>query len=73
KREPEKITGRVAIWQAENDWEVKPLPQEQFISRVRRGSIVKVPGARHEIYRSDDKTLYKWWHDVLGFLKNEQV
>ena len=73
KQEPEKITGRVAIWQAENDWEVKPLPQEQFISRVRHGSIVKVPGARHEIYRSKDETLYKWWHEVLDFLKNEQA
>ena len=66
---PEKISGRVAIWQAENDWEVKPLAQEQFISRVKHGKLVKVPGARHEIYRSADDTLYPWWHEVLSFLR----
>lgn len=66
---PEKIAGRVTIWQAENDWEVKPLAQEQFISRVKHGKLVKVPGARHEIYRSSDDTLYPWWHEVLFFLR----
>ncbi|MCR4577221.1 MAG: alpha/beta hydrolase [Clostridiales bacterium] len=65
---PEKIACPVGIWQAENDWEVKPLPQEQFISRVKHGKLVKVAGARHEIYRSADETLYPWWHEVLGFL-----
>ncbi|MBO7358663.1 MAG: alpha/beta hydrolase [Clostridia bacterium] len=67
---PEKIACPVCIWQAENDWEVKPLAQEQFIARVKRGKLVKVAGARHEIYRSADETLYPWWHDVLGFLNN---
>lgn len=72
KGAPEKITCPVTIWQADNDWEVKPEPQERFIARSQLGKLFKVNYTRHEIYRSSDETLYIWWHDVLCFLRTAQ-
>ena len=31
-----------------------------------------VPGAKHEIYRSQDEILFPWWHEVIGFLKGTE-
>ncbi len=67
--EPEKIACPVRLYTAEDDACVYPEPQQRFISRVKRGERVFVKGSRHEIYRSEDKVLFPWWHDVLAFLQ----
>ena len=68
---PEKITIPVRVYQAENDGSVLPEEQKLFADRLPFGSIEKVPGSRHEIYRSADGALFPWWAEVLGFLKEE--
>ena len=66
---PEKIACPVRLYTAELDKTVMPEPQEQFISRIKKGSHVTVKDAKHEIYRSHDAVLFPWWHDVLEFMK----
>lgn len=65
---PEKIPCPVLLFTAEQDRDVLPEPQEQFISRVPRGQHVLVAGARHEIFRTPNDILFPWWHQVLDFL-----
>ena len=69
---PGRIDCPVKIYSAGDDWEVMNKAQEMFAHRLKQGQIIPVPAARHEIYRSDDETLFPWWHDVLGFLKAEK-
>ena len=66
-----KIACPVVIYSAEDDWEVINSAQAMFAKHLKHGSIVQTNGTRHEIYRSNDEALFKWWHDVLGFLKSE--
>ena len=67
--QPEKITCPVLLFSAGIDFSVLPEPQEQFISRIPDGSLIPVPEARHEIYRSVNHVLFPWWHEVILFLK----
>ena len=64
---PEKIACPVLLFQAETDTSVLPEPQEAFIKRIRDGQIVRVPGSRHEIFRSTDEVLFPWWHMIIRF------
>ncbi len=66
-----RISCPVAVYAAEDDWEVLPRAQQKFVRGLKRGTLKTVAGARHEIYRSDDKVLFPWWHEVLGFLMGE--
>lgn len=67
--QPEKITCPVLLFSAGIDFSVLSEPQEQFISRIPGGSLIPVPEARHEIYRSVNHVLFPWWHEVILFLK----
>lgn len=64
---PEKISCPVLLFTAEHDYSVLPGPQEDFISRVPRGRRILIREARHEIFRSVNKVLFPWWHDILNF------
>ncbi|MCR5264100.1 MAG: alpha/beta hydrolase [Clostridiales bacterium] len=64
----EGITIPVRIYQAENDGSVINSYQDIFVSRLERGEIIRVPGSKHEIYRSDDKTLFPYWESVLEWI-----
>lgn len=63
----ERIDIPVCVYAAEVDNSVQPEPQRRFAARLRDGSIERVPGSRHEIYRSGDDVLFPWWHGVLAF------
>ena len=64
----ERIQVPVRLYTAQNDTMVLPGAQQQFAQRLQRGERILVKNAKHEIYRSDDATLFPWWRDVLGFL-----
>jgi len=68
----EKIGLPVRIWSGDKDDIVLPDPQIAFTGRLPNGDRRVVPGAKHEIYRSQDEILFPWWHEVLTFL-NEGV
>ncbi len=64
---PEKIACPVLLFSADHDTSVLPGPQESFIRRVPDGRLVRVPGSRHEIFRSTDEVLFPWWHEIVAF------
>ena len=68
---PEKISIPVRVFGAENDSSVIPSAQEAFVSHLKNGSLERVPGSKHEIYRSPDSVLFPWWRRVLSFLAGE--
>lgn len=63
----ERIDVPVRVYTAGDDHSVMPDAQETFTRRLRKGRRVLVPGSRHEIYRSDDGTLFRWWRGILDF------
>ena len=68
----ERIQCPVRLYQAETDSSVLPSAQRMFIRRVKNGSLQKVPGSRHEIYRSPDAVVLPWWQDVIAFLNEKK-
>lgn len=64
---PERITIPALIYTAEDDHSVLAEAQEQLVQRLLKGERRLVPGSRHEIYRSPDRVLYPWWHEILSF------
>lgn len=64
---PERIACPVLLCAADTDTSVLPGPQKAFIERVPGGRYVFVDGSRHEIFRSVNKVLFPWWHEVVGF------
>ena len=64
---PEKISCPVLLFTSDQDRSVLPGPQQDFISRIPQGRHVFVKDSRHEIYRSENKVLYPWWHQVISF------
>ncbi|MBR4501323.1 MAG: alpha/beta hydrolase [Clostridia bacterium] len=67
----EKITIPVRVFGAENESSVIPSAQETFVSHLKNGSLERIPGSKHEIYRSPDSVLFPWWRRVLSFLAGE--
>ena len=65
---PDMILCPVMIYDAEKDDVVLSLPQKVFVNRLRKGKIQVVNGAKHEIFRSENKVLFPWWKDVIKTL-----
>lgn len=61
----------VMIFQADDDTMVNDGGQKLFISRVPggMGKLMRIPGSRHEIYRSTSDVLEKYWPAVFDFLE----
>lgn len=73
ERSWKKITIPVALFQAERDTLVFPGPQERFIRHLPQGKLIKVPGAKHEIYRSGNDILRPYLNKVLRFYEGERT
>lgn len=58
----------VLVFQAEKDDYVLPGAQERFVEAVPNGQLVYVPGAKHEIYLSNDEILQMYLEAILEFL-----
>ncbi len=64
-----KVRVPVLLLQAGKDDLVGAEGQETFIKRIGSlGTLKKFPDAKHEIYRSEDKTLQAYLDEVLAFL-----
>ena len=61
------ISSGILLFQAEHDTFVKPEPQDAFIKQVKSGTLVRVRGAKHEIYRSGDDILPDYWSRIMQF------
>ena len=67
-RRADRVTVPVLLFQAETDTLVDPEAQAEFIRRIPNGRLVRVPGSKHEIYRSEDPILETYWDQLLAFL-----
>ncbi|MDD4796637.1 MAG: alpha/beta hydrolase [Eubacteriales bacterium] len=61
----------VLLFQAEYDDLVLPKAQEAFLARIPNGRLVRVRGAKHEIYRSPEPILTPYVRQVLRFFLEE--
>ncbi|MBO4355537.1 MAG: alpha/beta hydrolase, partial [Clostridia bacterium] len=64
---PENIETPVLIFSAENDTVVEKKPQEKLEEKIRECRMEIIPGAKHEIYLSDDKTVENYIGEILKF------
>ena len=62
-----KITVPVRIFQAERDTLVYNKAQEKLVRRLSKGKLIRVPGAKHEIYRCGNDILRPYLNKVLDF------
>ena len=62
-----KITVPVTLFQAERDTLVYNKAQEKLIRCLQKGKLIRVPGAKHEIYRCGNDILRPYLDKVLGF------
>lgn len=68
------ISCPVLMFQAEQETLVSKKEQERFIRKMyRRGKrdakLIRVPGAKHEIFNADKELLEVYWRKVFGFLR----
>lgn len=65
-----KIRTEILLFQAQRDDYVEPSAQERFVRRVEKAELVKVPGTKHEIYMSDDRTMERYVGEILAFFED---
>ena len=63
-----RITIPVLLFQAENDDFVLPGGHDAFMNIIPDGRYIFVPGAKHEIYLSDDEILKRYVQMIVEFL-----
>lgn len=67
-KEAGKIQVPVLLLQAEDDTLVSSEAQETFIRGVKQGRMERIPGSKHEIYRSGNAVLENYWEMIFAFL-----
>ena len=65
-----KITAQVLIFQPETDQQVLSPYQDTFAEKIG-ARLIRVPGAKHEIYASTNDVLEKYLKDVFEFFDGE--
>lgn len=64
-----KVNIPVLLFQAEIDTLVKPGGQQRFISSIQHGTISRILGSKHEIYRSHNEILQPYLDEILQFYR----
>lgn len=62
-----KIRAKILLFQAERDDFVEAEAQNRFAQQAGGVKLVTVPGTKHEIYMSDDKTMEEYVGRILKF------
>lgn len=62
-----KVQIPVLLFQAERDTLVEPWAQRDFIARIKNGTLLVVPGQRHEIHLGTDEVLPLYWGTIFDF------
>lgn len=71
KRNCQKITAPVLVFQSANDTAVKASGIERFVKNTPSARLIKVEGSRHEIYNSPAKVLEAYYRNIFEFLQSE--
>lgn len=73
KKEVEKITAPVLLFQAENDEWVRPNGQNTLRDNANSVEIAFYPEVEHEIYASHNQYLYEYYDLILRFYATGEV
>ena len=66
-----KITAKILLCQPEEDSTVYSEAEDQYITLVKNGRLVKFTECKHEIYNSVDNTVKEYLDVIESFLFNE--
>lgn len=64
-----KVTIPVLLFQAEHDTYVLPGGQDKFMASIPNGTLLTVPGSKHEIYLTENPTFQYYVQTVMDFLR----
>ena len=69
-----QIQTPLLIFQAQDDAFVSAPEQDRFVQKVKaagKASVekIRVDGAKHEIFNSEDRVLQNYWNEILTFLE----
>jgi len=62
-----RVTTPVLVFQAEQDSMVMPQGQERFVEKAKNARLVKIEGAKHEIYLSTNEILEGYLTQIFDF------
>jgi len=65
-----RVKAPVMLFQAEQDTLVCAAEQQMFAERIAQGSLVRIEGTKHEIYRSTNAVLQPYLQKLLAFVVN---
>lgn len=68
KKNCEKITAKILLFQADNDTLVESEPQEKFVSRVKNARLLKIANTKHELYMSENNEMKLYLDTIFDFL-----
>lgn len=66
-----RVTVPVLLFQAENDTLVKPGGQELFAQNSQNTTLVRMKGAKHEIYNATDDIIKDYYIRIFDFIEQE--
>ncbi len=66
-----KLTMPILLLKPQEDRQVLESWQDKFAEKVKSVRVVKIPGSKHEIFGSENKTLEKYYGEIFGFLGEE--
>lgn len=66
-----KLTMPILLLKPQEDRQVLESWQDKFAEKVRAVRVVNIPGSRHEIFGSGNKTLEGYYREIFGFLGEE--
>lgn len=66
-----KLTMPILLLKPQEDRQVLESWQDKFAEKVNSVRVVKIPGSKHEIFGSENKTLEGYYREIFGFLGEE--
>ena len=67
KRNTDRISIPVLLFQAGNDTVVDNSGQDQFVSQVKGCQFQRIPDMKHELYMTDSRVLIPYWEKIFAF------
>lgn len=67
KENMKKVTCPILIFQAEHDQYVTDYGEYYFVNHVKKAKLIYVPGAKHEIYNSENDILIPYYNTIFQF------
>ncbi|MGN0297812.1 MAG: alpha/beta fold hydrolase [Lachnospiraceae bacterium] len=73
KENCKRVKTKVLLFQAEKDDLVTGPEQEKFVEQIANGRLIKISGAKHEIYNSPNDVMSNYLNYIFAFLKENET